>query len=269
MPFDLKKFLFDTPIYSFIKVDNFNDPQLNALFYHQDKVDIHGYHPFNRTETTFEIYRQMHYSDNTIKNNGGIATVILNCKRFQNKFYFFIAWYPNEKSIVKVGQYPSVADFHIGEIKQYDKVISKEKLKEFTRAIGLAANGVGIGSFVYLRRIFESLIEEAYNKALSDKKITEAEFQKSRMDEKIDLLHNYLPDFLVQNKELYSILSLGIHELDENTCLNNFDTVRVGIEIILDEKLEELRKAKKIEEAQKKIKQIKGNIKSQEGKKQE
>ena len=40
-------------------------------------------------------------------------------------------------------------------IKQYDKELRKPDLKEFTRAIGLAANGVGIGSFVYLRRIFE------------------------------------------------------------------------------------------------------------------
>jgi hypothetical protein len=51
-------------------------------------------------------------------------------------------------------------------------------------------------------------------------------------------------------------LSLGIHELDENTCLAHFDTLRVGIEIILDEKLDELKKKEKIEEAKKKLAQL-------------
>jgi succinate dehydrogenase/fumarate reductase flavoprotein subunit len=81
------------------------------------------------------------------------------------------------------------------------------------------------------------------------------------MDEKIDLLHNYLPSFLVENKSMYSILSLGIHELDEKTCLANFDTLRVAIEIILDEKLDEFRKQEKIKAAKKKLEALKGDIK--------
>ena len=38
-------------------------------------------------------------------------------------------------------------------------------MREFTKAIGLAANGVGIGSFVYLRRIFENLVFQAFDEA--------------------------------------------------------------------------------------------------------
>lgn len=81
------------------------------------------------------------------------------------------------------------------------------------------------------------------------------------MDEKIELLKMYLPQFLVDNKSMYSILSLGIHELDEKSCLVHFDTMRVGIEIILDEKLEELRKQEKILAAKKKLDQLKSDIK--------
>lgn len=124
------------------------------------------------------------------------------------------------------------------------------------RAVGLAANGVGIGSFVYLRRIFEHLINEAYVKSSNGKKVDEPDFQKIRMDEKIDLLKDYLPSFLVQNRSIYKILSKGIHQLDENTCLAHFDTLKVGIEIILDEKLEEAKKRKKIEDANKKLQQL-------------
>jgi len=36
---------------------------------------------------------------------------------------------------------------------------------ELSTAIGLYSHGVGIGSLIYLRRVFEFLIDEAYNKA--------------------------------------------------------------------------------------------------------
>ena len=42
-------------------------------------------------------------------------------------------------------------------------------------------------------------------------------------------------------------MSKDIHELNEDTCLNHFDALRVGIEIILDEKLEELKRVEKME----------------------
>ena len=161
----------------------------------------------------------------------------------------------------KIGQYPSIADFHIYEIKQYDKLLSNDVLKEFTKAIGLAANGVGIGSFVYLRRIFENLILESFEEAKQEGKVEEETFSRSRMDEKIGLLEDYLPPFLVENKSIYSILSKGIHELDENTCLKYFEFMKVGIEIILDQKLEKKKQKEKEEEAKKKIQQLKKEIK--------
>lgn len=80
------------------------------------------------------------------------------------------------------------------------------------------------------------------------------------MEEKIELLKSYLPPFLVENKTLYSILSLGIHELDEQNCLAHFDTLRVGIEIILDEQLDEFKKKEKIREAKKKLNELRGQI---------
>jgi hypothetical protein len=50
----------------------------------------------------------------------------------------------------KIGQYPSIADLAAGDLKKYRKVLGKDRLFEFNRAIGLAAHGVGIGAFVYL-----------------------------------------------------------------------------------------------------------------------
>jgi hypothetical protein len=98
----------------------------------------------------------------------------------------------------KVGQYPSVADLHSAKIKRYRKVLSPEDYRELNRAVGLAAHGVGIGAFVYLRRIFERLIEEARQIARHDSEWDEALFLRSRMPEKIVLLASHLPSFLVK-----------------------------------------------------------------------
>jgi hypothetical protein len=255
----LETFLFDTPIYSPITITAENQKILNSLATYGAVFD--GYNPWQKTQSTFSISQSLPSRDTVYFRDGGITRVEVICKRYGDEFNFYILWIPEKSLLSKVGQFPSVADFHIGEIKQYKQLLNEEKLREFTRAIGLAANGVGIGSFVYLRRIFEHLISEAYQVSLRDGSITEGDYQKAKMDEKIGLLQAYLPTFLYDNKIIYSLLSLGIHELDEITCLAHFDTLKVAIEIILDEKLDELRKKEKIEAAKKKLTELKGNIK--------
>lgn len=259
----LSEFFFDTPLYSPINITEENIEILKKIIDYTKKEEFEGYNPWRKVESTFVVVTDLvpSGSDNYYFKYGGYGTVKIKCKRTDDLFWYYIIWEPDTNTLVKIGQFPTVADFHISEIKQYSKLLSNEKLKEFTRAIGLAANGVGIGSFVYLRRIFELLITEAYTTAKTDGQISESDFQKARMDEKIDMLHAYLPRFLFENKSMYSILSLGIHELDEKTCLANFDTLRVGIEIILDEKLDELKKKEKIEAAKHKLSTLKGQIK--------
>ncbi|WP_159948920.1 short-chain dehydrogenase [Polaribacter septentrionalilitoris] len=262
MNLTLTDFFFNIPIYSPIEINAENVDIFKEILDKTIATDFHGYNPFEKVESTFKIITDLIPNSNSpYFKEGGFGTVKIECKRTNMIFWYYILWQPNSNTLSKIGQYPSVADFHIYEVKQYNKLLSKEKLKEFTRAIGLAANGVGIGSFVYLRRIFEHLIEEAYNKAKSESTIDDSIFQPARMDNKIDLLSHYLPTFLVENKGMYSILSLGIHELDEKTCLAHFDTLRVGIEIILDEKLDEFKKQKKIEDAKKKLANLKQEIK--------
>jgi len=243
-----QEFFFNTPIYTPIEIDT---KIIQDILNSEEEFD--GYNPWKKVESTFVV-------DSTTYppffRSGGYATIEVRCKRTDNIFRYYVLWNPKKQIIIKVGQYPSIADFHISEIKQYKKLLSTDKLKEFTRAIGLAANGVGIGSFVYLRRIFESLIEDAYTMCKNDGTVDEENYKKSRMDQKIALLSTHLPDFLVEHKAMYSILSKGIHELDEETCLIHFDSLRVGIEIILDEKLDELKKKEKIELAKKKLMSI-------------
>lgn len=134
-------------------------------------------------------------------------------------------------SMMKIGQYPSIADMTFPELDVYKHVISKEDRKELGTAIGLFANGVGAGSYVYLRRILERLVYKA-KEAAADV-IDNEMFEQARVAEKIKMLEGYLPDILVKNTTIYGILSKGIHELSEEECRKYFPVVKECIYQIL------------------------------------
>ena len=221
---------------------------------------IEGYNAIKKCETTFA-------GEGSIGRGGVIRhpsdydfiEVDIVCRRYETvyKYFLYIIDIDSGYVVQKIGQFPSLADLHLAKIKQYDKLL-KDEATEFTKAIGLYAHGIGIGSFVYLRRIFENLI---WNTAKEHKTDNEyKEFMTLRMDEKIKDLKDHLPSFLVENKEIYVILSKGIHELTEDECLGYFDAVKTGIEFILDQKLEQEKNKKKKEEAQARIKAIKSRL---------
>lgn len=152
----------------------------------------------------------------------------------------------DNKTFRKIGQYPSIADLSFPELDVYQKVLSTEDRKEFGRAIGLYASGIGAGSYVYLRRIFERLLFQA--KVNAGDSIDEEAFEKARVDAKITMLSDRLPKLLTGNPTLYGVLSKGIHELTEKECIEYFPVVRDCIFMILNE-WEEMRKRKEKEES--------------------
>ncbi|MEP0854687.1 short-chain dehydrogenase [Trichocoleus sp. DQ-U1] len=195
-----------------------------------------------------------------LKMNNRIFNLNFCCARNGNhKMHFCFKIYNG--TIQKIGQYPSIADLNMTEIGKYRKVLGETKYKEFSRAIGLVSHKIGIGSFVYLRRIFENLVEEAHQEAKKIDTWNEEFYNSSRVNEKIGLLKDILPESLVKNTIIYSILSKGIHELSEEDCLNHFSSLKKGIEIILDEKLEKLKKEAKIKETEKSLSEIKSKLK--------
>ncbi|HSV35744.1 MAG TPA: hypothetical protein VLI46_09315, partial [Ramlibacter sp.] len=133
-----------------------------------------------------------------------------------------------KRSIQKIGQHPSYGDLHILQVKKYTHVLTPEQLGELTRAIVLASHDVGVGAYVYLRRIFEALVEEARRLAEKDAGWDQEQYQRSRMAEKIAQLKAHLPTFLVEHAAMYSLLSKGVHELSEAECLKHFETLRLG-----------------------------------------
>jgi hypothetical protein len=151
-----------------------------------------------------------------------------------------ICFYRDGDRITKIGQYPSKGDLDFASLDPvFNQELDKDLRRELGCAIGLRAHGVGIGSFVYLRRIFEKLIEEAHSLAASDKQWKESAYLKARIPERIKMLKAHLPNRLVENARLYEILSKGIHELSEEECLRHFDIVQKAILMILRERHDE------------------------------
>ncbi len=154
-----------------------------------------------------------------------------------------------ERFVQKIGQQPSFGDLHLESVRKYRGSLPTQQLKELSQAIGLASHDVGIGSYVYLRRVFEWLVEEAHQEAAKSDGWDEAAFAKLRMGERIAALRSHLPAFLVEHPEMYGLLSKGVHELTEAECLEHFSTLRIAIELILDERHEKRLREKKIAEA--------------------
>lgn len=267
----------ETPLYEKFPIDINNAEYLYQILFYQSKLD--AYCPFCDRHSTFRGTQKYPMAP------GGVGTtkfadfgkwgpnayngwtshkihqVNLVCTREESHLMQF-SFYLTNDSLMKIGQFPSIADLSMPDLRKYREVLSKEKYKELNRGVGLITHGVGIGAYVYLRRIFEDLIEEAHKKMTTSDGWDEGLYQRSRMDEKIDLLKNELPIFLAENRKLYAILSKGIHELSENDCLEYFPTVKLGVELILDEKLEEKRRQDKIDLAKKSIGKIHGDLSS-------
>lgn len=195
-------------------------------------------------KSTFSTYRRNYIGNVYNNNNSPFIGVFLRCTREDSHLYM-MTFEDLGGKFRKIGQTPSTKDILGEDIKKYKKVL-KDDFKNFNQAIGLFSHGVGAGSFVYLRRIFENLIHEKFEIAKYDGQIDVDTFIKVKMDEKIKMLSKYLPEILVEHRKIYSIMSLGIHELDDEKCLEYFPPLKLAIELILDEKLAEIEKENKL-----------------------
>lgn len=257
------EFFIKTPLYEAYSLDLVTQEELSQ-FGHFFYYTVDAYCPKCGSHSIFTGHIDNAKNEVLLGANDHVFVVKLACQRDRShilKFIFEI----DRHNIRKIGQSPSLADLHIHDAAKFKPVLKGDLLHEFTKAIGLAAHGVGIGSFVYLRRIFESLINEARSIAETHPGWDEATFQKGRMVERIGILADQLPTFLVENKSLYGILSKGIHELSEADCLAAFPVVKVGIEMILDEKLSTREKQKKLDDAKKAIQSVASTLTSSNG----
>lgn len=215
--------------------------------------------PGCNAHSVFNILREAKYNEHHHYRNY-VFVLRFRCSRDESHQILFV-FRSNDGVLQKIGQYPSIADFAATDLRKYRTVLGNEGSKELNRAVGLASHGVGVGAFVYLRRVFESQIEAAHKIAASGSVWDEESFLSSRMEEKILMLEPQLPEFLVKNRKMYGIMSVGVHKLTEAQCLEAYPIVWIGIELMLDEQLERLTRQKKIAEATKTISSLSQSLK--------
>lgn len=188
-----------------------------------------------------------------------------HCSQEDNHIIDYIVIFNKDKAI-KIGQYPSYADLTKPEFKKYKGLLPDEYFSELKRAVGLNSSEIGIGSYVYLRRVIEYLVNDAGEQAISDGKFTQDEWNfygghNRKVVEKIKMLGGYLPDFMIDNAAIYSIVSKGIHELSEEECKEYFDVLYQSIIVILDEMYEKRQKERDKKNLSSAIGLIKGKLK--------
>lgn len=175
---------------------------------------------------------------------GGQFALHLWCSRHPDRhlYSYYFDFNGAQSVLTKVGQTPSLEDVAGADIERYRPILGGD-FAELRRATGLFAHGIGIGSFVYLRRIFEGLVEAA-RLAADPTGEREADFRKMRMAERVSELAAHLPPAVVKYKDAYGILSLGLHELSEADCKRHFPVLRAAVIAMLEQKYEAAEKAK-------------------------
>ena len=146
----------------------------------------------------------------------------------------------------KIGQYPSLPIVTKDDLELFDKILEKFNAKnDYKKAIYNNTNGDNIGAFVYLRRLIEKYINYTYKKHKNTINISETDFSHKKTIDKISCLKGFIPQLLIHNREIYSIVSLGIHELDEQKCNELYPFLKDVIDYVLSFELEKV-KAKNI-----------------------
>ena len=173
--------------------------------------------------------------ENWSKSEFPITLMITLCCVMDSTHRLYYVIHAHEKYLIKIGQYPSIATLSFSELDEYKHVMNGSVRKEFGTALGLFANGVGIGAYIYLRRIFETILLKASETAIDEGKIEKKDFNEAKVIDKIKMIKDELPEAIVDNPFLYGIISKGVHELSEEGCIEYFPVVKDSILLILNQ----------------------------------
>ncbi|WP_445957620.1 hypothetical protein [Yeosuana sp.] len=165
------------------------------------------------------------------------------CSRNENHILNVVYKVENE-TIVKIGQSPSSFELQRGEFKKY-KTILGNSYNDLYNAIMFYSSRSGVAAFAHLRRIIENyFIAKAYKECKELPDWNDIKYKEAKFVKKLDFLKVKLPETLTQNPRLYSIISKGIHELEEEECLLYFEALKECIFLSLDDTIEENRRGK-------------------------
>ena len=134
----------------------------------------------------------------------------------------------NGKFIVrKIGQNPSMLTVKGFDFDKYKKFLDKiNAYDDYKKADLCNSDYFYVGAYAYLRRIFEKMIKFY---------LGDTELKVTHMDTKIDAVkNNFDPRVNKMLKNLYGILSISIHELDEEQSKEYYTYLKAVIDMQLE-----------------------------------
>lgn len=131
-------------------------------------------------------------------------------------------------TIIKIGQYPTMLSVKGFDFDKYKKQLKRYNAYEDYRNANLSmANNFHAGAYTYLRRVYEKQLNYYVEK---DKPV----LADNRPETKIkEVKNNFDPRIHEHLRSLYSILSIGIHELDEEESKNYYEFLKAMIDMQL------------------------------------
>lgn len=180
----------------------------------------------------------MQILNNNLIEENYYLTYYISCNNIPNHVYsmnLLIRVQKNKIVVTKIGQYPSILSVKGFDFDKYKKQLKKYNAYEDYKNADLSmANNFFAGAYTYLRRVYEKQLNFYIDKdkptLVDDRTETKIKAVKGNFDPRI---HEHL-------KNLYSILSIGIHELDEEESKTYYEYLKMMIDMQLQfEKVKE------------------------------
>ncbi|MBU2046347.1 MAG: hypothetical protein KJ712_06420, partial [Bacteroidetes bacterium] len=246
-------FIIKDPLYKKIDISSISNSDIVDILFYQGSIDSFCpecndlsiftiNHDFQKEQHMINLQMSIsspkNHKSSKLFEYSEIYTLEFHCSR--NKLHHLNIIYKVEKqTISKIGQSPSLFELQRGEFKKY-KFILGNSYNDLYNAVMFYSSHFGVASFAHLRRIVENyFLDKAYQKCKDLSDWDDRKYKESRFSEKLSLLKDELPETLVENQRLYSIISKGIHELNEDECLLYFSAVKECIFLSLDDIIEQ------------------------------
>jgi hypothetical protein len=169
-----------------------------------------------------------------------------NCQRSDVTFVVLVNLLENEGEIKKIGQFPPLW-------READPLVvagwNKHDVLLYRKAMTFRNANEGIAALPYLRRIIENHTRDVLDLIADSNSRTPIEgfdrttFDQARMSrrfsDKLDFAQKYLPTGLTPQGQpnpigvLYELISEGLHERNEDECVEIFDRCRAAFEFVV------------------------------------
>lgn len=242
----IKDFLETVPLYSWRE---FSKPQINRSSLWINEIDAYCEHC--KQPRPFQDHRSRGIGSGMAAKalSTGHSYFEFTCVSCHKDQHMYLVQQIVDENTIRMQKYGELPRKHLDRDPLLQKFFSHDS-DCYEKAVVCLANGYGIAAFAYMRRIIENnisdlldILKEDVEKSDGDSKILEmlAELKKeSPMGDKTKIANTALPSYLVPSGlnplgRLYQVLSEGVHNYSDESCLERANTVLACLKYLISE----------------------------------